>query len=90
MRNELIQLGSRFDGLDGTCVQMRNCFTSVDGADCHAFKPWPLDRGMFSHKLDGPGLKCELAACIQTPLVVWINGPHSEEASTTVQSSDRT
>ena len=30
---------------------------------------------MFSHKLNGPGLKCELAVCIKTSLIVWINGP---------------
>ena len=30
---------------------------------------------MFSHKLDGPGLKHQLAVCIKTSLTVWINGP---------------
>ena len=74
LKNELIQLDNRFDGLDGTVVRT-NCFTSVDGTDCPVFEPWPFDRGMFSHKLNGPGLKCELAVCIRTSLIVWINGP---------------
>ena len=47
----------------------------MDGADCPVFEPWPFNKGMFSHKLNGPGLKCELAVCIRTSLIVWINCP---------------
>ena len=30
---------------------------------------------MHSHKLNGPGLKYELAICLKTGKIVWVNGP---------------
>ena len=56
-------------------VAETNCFTSVDGTDCPVFEPWPFDKKMHSHELNGPGVKHETAVCIKTSLIVWINGP---------------
>lgn len=64
---------NRFDGL-GQIVNT-NCFISVDGTDCPTFEPWPFSKKMFSHKLNGPAVKCKVAICIKTGGTVWINGP---------------
>ena len=73
MKDDLIKLENRFDGLDG--VAETSCFISVDGTDCPVYEPSPFDRKMYSHKLDGPGVKYEVAVCIKTAKIVWINGP---------------
>ena len=39
------------------------------------FELCPLDKQMHSHKLNGPGVKRELAVCIKSSLIAWINGP---------------
>lgn len=52
-----------------------DALTSVDGVDCKVpkFKPfWP---GWYSYKSNGPGLRYEVALCIRTGCIVWINGP---------------
>jgi DDE superfamily endonuclease len=38
-------------------------------------EPSPFNRKWFSHKFHGPGLRYEVAVCIQTGDIVWINGP---------------
>jgi len=73
LRDDVIRLEDRFDGLNG--VAYTNCFMSVDGTDCPVFEPWPWDRKMYSHKLNGPGVKYEVGVCIKTGRIVWINGP---------------
>ena len=75
LKNELIQLDNRFDGLDGSSCIHANCSTSDDVTDCPVFEPWSFGMGMFSHKLNEPGLKHKLTVCIKTSFVVWINGP---------------
>jgi DDE superfamily endonuclease len=35
----------------------------------------PFNKQWFSHKLNGPGLRYEVAICIQTGEPVWTNGP---------------
>ena len=48
---------------------------SVDGTDCTIKEPYPFDTQFFSEKLNGPGYKYEIAICIATASIVWINGP---------------
>ena len=73
MKDELIVLENCFNGLDH--VVNTNCFISVDGTDCPVFEPSPFNKEMYSHKLNGPGLKYEVAVCLKTGHIVWINGP---------------
>ena len=71
--DDVVQLEDRFQGLNG--VANTNCFISVDGTDCPVFEPWPFSKNMYSHKLNGPGIKYEVAVCLRTGRIVWINGP---------------
>ena len=73
LKDDVIKLENRFEGLGG--VANTNCFISVDGTDCPVFEPYPFKSSMFSHKLNGPGLKYEVAVCLKTAKIVWINGP---------------
>jgi hypothetical protein len=68
-----IKLEDRFEGLGA--VVRTNCFISVDCTDCPTFEPWPWDKKMKSTKFKGPGLKYEVAVCLKTGRIVWINGP---------------
>ena len=44
----------------------------VDGMD---FLPKPFAKDFFSNKFGKAGLQSEVGVCIQTGLIVWINGP---------------
>lgn len=57
--------GSLFDG----------CRVSVDGTDFPIFEPKPFNPKWFSHKFKGPGLRYEIAFCIETGKIVWVHGP---------------
>ena len=48
---------------------------SVDGSDFKIQEQVPLWSGWWSFKYNGPGLRYEIALCIQTGWIVWINGP---------------
>lgn len=61
---------NRYDGDNGS-----QCLVSVDGTDFAIREPKPFSPKWFSHKLNGPGLRYEVAICIQTGVPVWINGP---------------
>ena len=74
LKEDEIVLDRRFEGLEDG-VADTNCFISVDGTDCPVFEPWPFSKKLFSHKLNGPGVKYEVAVCIKTQRIVWINGP---------------
>ena len=73
LKDSVIRLDDRFDGLNG--VANTNCFMSVDGTDCPVFEPMPFNKEMFSHKLNGPGVKYEVGVCLKTARIVWVNGP---------------
>jgi hypothetical protein len=47
----------------------------VDGTDFRIQEPTPFNKEWYSHKFKGPGLRYEVAICIQTGDIVWINGP---------------
>ena len=48
---------------------------TVDGTDFRIQQPHPFNKKWYSHKFKGPGLRYEVAVCIQTGDVVWSNGP---------------
>ena len=73
LKEDLIKLENRFEGLGAICTT--NCFMSVDGTNCPVHEPYPFSTKMFSHKFNGPGLKYEVGICLQTGHIVWINGP---------------
>jgi hypothetical protein len=47
----------------------------MDGTDFRICEPTNFDEKWFSHKFNGPGVHYEIAVCIQTGWIVWINGP---------------
>jgi hypothetical protein len=52
-----------------------NCLVSVDGTDCQTQEPKPFLPDNYSHKFNGPGLRYEVALCILTGDIEWVNGP---------------
>jgi hypothetical protein len=52
-----------------------NCLVSVDGTDFRIQEPHPFSNANFSHKFKGPGVRYEVAVCIRTGDIVWVNGP---------------
>lgn len=48
---------------------------TVDCTDCPIAEPVPFSSKWFSYKLKRAGLRYEVAVCIQTGDIVWINGP---------------
>lgn len=74
---DVIKLDNRFHGYDGTT----RCLLSVDGLDCMVNEPWPFDEKWYSQKFNGPAVKYEIAVCIKTGYIVWLNGPFVASAS---------
>jgi hypothetical protein len=75
LKDEVIRLENRFqDGPDPN-LPGKKCYLTVDGTDCPVFEPRPFNTGMYSKKMQGPGLKYEVAVCIRTGSICWINGP---------------
>lgn len=52
----------------------KTCKFTVDGTDCPIWADF--NKMWYSHKFKGPGLRYEVAVCIQTGWIVWINGPY--------------
>ena len=48
---------------------------TVDGTDFRIAEPLPFSKKWYSHKFKRAGLRYEVAVCIQTSEIVWINGP---------------
>ena len=55
----------------------KTCLVSVDGTDFKIprQKPFSRDKQYYSHKFKHAALRYEIAVCIQTGDIVWINGP---------------
>ena len=51
-----------------------DCLVSVDGTDFRIQRGYGID--FFSYKFKGAGLRYEVALCILTGHIVWINGPY--------------
>ena len=49
---------------------------SVDGTDCPVQEISPFNNNLWSHKLNGAGLRYEIGVNIRTGLMVWVNGPY--------------
>ncbi len=49
--------------------------TTVDGANFEIEEQSPFNMGWWSFKKNGPAVRYEVAICIQTGWIVWINGP---------------
>ena len=65
-----IKWENRFHGYHG-----RSCLVTVDGTDFLICEPKPFAMDFYSHKFAKAGLRYEVGVCIQTGLIVWINGP---------------
>ena len=52
------------------------CKVTVDGTDFRIMEPSPFDPKWLSEKFNGPGVKYEVAICIQTGWIVHTNGPY--------------
>jgi hypothetical protein len=57
------------------CHAGQICYITVDGTDFKVNEPFPFNPAYYSHKLKHAGLRYEIAICIQTGWIVWINGP---------------
>ena len=64
-----IKWENRFHGYHG-----RSCLVMVDGMDFWICEPKPFAKDFYSHKFAKAGLQHEVGVCIQTGLIVWING----------------
>ena len=54
---------------------MKTAKVNVDGTDFRICNKKPFCKEWYSHKFNGPALRYEVASCIQTGDIVWINGP---------------
>jgi hypothetical protein len=58
-------------------MQPRNhAFMTIDCTTMSIQETYMVDPDLFSYKLNGPGLQYEIAMCITTGLIVWLNGPY--------------
>jgi hypothetical protein len=69
-----INLIDRFDGSNPNCPML--AYISVDGTDCPMQEPSPWSAEWYSHKLNASRLRYEIGVCIQTAMIVWVNGPY--------------
>jgi hypothetical protein len=65
-----IDFGKRFKGSHPQATS----FTSIDGTDCPIHEPTPFDPKWYSHKINGPGVRYEIALCIKSGEIVWAFG----------------
>jgi len=66
-----IRWENRFRGDKG-----KLCKITLDGTDFRIQQLLPWSKKWYSHKFKGPGVRYEVALCIQTGDIVWINGPY--------------
>ena len=48
----------------------------MDGTDFRIQEPTPFSKKCYSSKFNAAGLRYEVAICIQTGWIVWVNGPY--------------
>ena len=75
IKSDVINLNNRFKDQNGS-----QCLLSVDGTDFRINEPSPFSRLWYSHKFNHAALRYEVAICIQTGEIVWINGPFAAGA----------
>jgi hypothetical protein len=71
LESEVVVFGNCFNDWDAKSP----CFVAVDGTDMAILEPWPYNPVWWSHKFNGAGIKYEVATCIKTGDIVWLNGP---------------
>jgi hypothetical protein len=49
---------------------------TVDCTDFKVQETYPFELELWSFKYNGPGLRYEIGVCIDTGLIVWLNGPY--------------
>lgn len=54
----------------------KTCKVTVDGTDFRIQQQHPFSKKWYSYKFRGPAVRYEVAVCIQTGEIVWINGPY--------------
>ena len=53
----------------------QKCLITVDGTDFWIQEPTEFDPKWYNHKINGPAVSYEVAMCVKTGEIVWINGP---------------
>ena len=65
-----IKFENRFDNM---YPDQKN-FVSLDGVDFPINESYPFDKNLYSHKLNGPGIRYDVAICIRTGNIVYWSG----------------
>ena len=52
------------------------CLVTVDGTDCLINEPTPFNKKWCSHKFSHAALRYQVAVCIQTGWIVFVDGPY--------------
>lgn len=56
-------------------ARVRTCYVTLDGTDFRIAEPMPFSKKWYSHKFKRAGVRYEIAICIQTGEIVFVNGP---------------
>ena len=72
LHGDVVSFNNRLIGWDRAAT---NSGTTTDCSDNVVLEPWPFDTSMWSHEINGPALKCEVATSIFTGFIVHWNGP---------------
>ena len=65
-----IKFENRFDNM---CPNQK-IFVSLDGVDFPINETYPFDKKLYSHKLNGPGIRYDVGICIRTGNIVYWSG----------------
>jgi hypothetical protein len=52
-----------------------DCLVTNDAVDCLTAGTGGINKALYTHKFNKPGLRYEVAECICTGWIVWIHGP---------------
>ena len=71
LESQVIVFENRFKNWNGKT----QCLICIDGTDVPTAEPGDRSSVWWSHKFNGPGVRYEVATCIQTGEIVWFRGP---------------
>lgn len=71
LESQVIVFENRFKNWNGKT----QCLIALDGTDIPTVEPRDRSAVWWSHKFNGPGIRYEVATCIQTGEIVWFRGP---------------
>ena len=63
-----------FDNRKLKCIAGQTAFVTLDGVDFSTHEHYPFDDSLYSHKLNGPGIRYDVALCINTGDIVFWGG----------------